>query len=237
MFEEKSISLADLAFESPDLQEVAEALQLEIRLAEAFTRSGGAGIAAYPEVVEAAFSASVLLDGYNSDVLEIEDGRQLVVRLVEHQPSELRALAEVADEARQQLVRDRARVLALEKRDLALEALETGSISAYVADQAGSEWEVIAGATRFRQGVDKAVLDAAFQLPKPEEGGKSLGSLVLDNDDAVLIVVTRVSDPSTSSYQDLVDLGIDRDLAARRGSSAYFGYMQRLVDLADISDR
>lgn len=238
LFVQESTRLAELVFEFPeDLRTAADELQLEIRREAPFTRSGGEGIAVWPEVVQAAFSSAVLLDGYNSDVIEVEDGRQLVVRLLAHRPSELQEFAEVADEAERLLRQARARELAIEKRDQAVAQLESGSIAAYVAVQAGVDWEVVEGGNRLQPEVDRAILDEAFRLPKPEPGGKSIGSLVLDGGDAVVVVVTRVFSPPVSDYDDFTEEEVKRNLTDRRGGDSFREYLLNLRELAKIVER
>ncbi|MDZ7825718.1 MAG: peptidylprolyl isomerase [Gammaproteobacteria bacterium] len=83
-FDELLVQLETLAYEAPDLQEPARELGLEIREAGPLTRSGGEGLFAEPEVIEAAFSRDVVEAGYNSSVLQPEEGVALVLRMEEH---------------------------------------------------------------------------------------------------------------------------------------------------------
>lgn len=233
IFAEKSLKLADIVYESPDLQQAADELQLEVRQAEPFTRSSRSGIAAWPEVTEAAFSAAVLFDGYNSEVLELAAEHQLVLRLVSHQPSVPRDLADVQDDIREQLRTEAAEDLASEAADQALELLKSGSSAAYVADEAGAEWKVAAESVRNNPDIDQSILEEAFRLPSPQEGGKSIGSLVLPGGDAAVIAVTRVQSQLTN-FEEYMESGTDETLAGSRGSITYLEYLQHLENDARI---
>src|SRR5690606_13758495 len=61
--------LADVTYNSDDLAEAGEILDLERKVAGPFSRDGGLGIASNPEVVDTAFGDEVLGQGYTSGVL------------------------------------------------------------------------------------------------------------------------------------------------------------------------
>ncbi|MEX2365856.1 MAG: SurA N-terminal domain-containing protein, partial [Pseudohongiellaceae bacterium] len=62
LYVELAEQLGNLSFESVDLADPAEIMDMEIQRSELFGRSGGLGIAANPAVIEAAFSLDVLED-------------------------------------------------------------------------------------------------------------------------------------------------------------------------------
>ena len=98
IYTERLEDLSNLAFESEDLQLLSERLGLEVRRSEPFGRSGGIGVFAEPDAVEAAFSDSVFFGGNNSDVLELSESQSIVLRLEESTPATLRTLDEVEAE-------------------------------------------------------------------------------------------------------------------------------------------
>src|SRR5690554_444532 len=88
-------TMANLAFENNDLQAISEELGLEIVSPEAFTRLGGnSSITSNSNVIAAAFSDEVLFDAINSDVIELDDTRAVVLNLREHNEASLRPLEE-----------------------------------------------------------------------------------------------------------------------------------------------
>ncbi len=139
--------LVDLSFEQLDaLQPVADELGLDIQKTELFSRSGGTGVAARPEVIEAAFSDLLLLEQSNSDPIQLDPNHLLVARINEHVPATPRPLAEVEVEIRNILERRRASELAREAAQQLLEA----------ADQAGG----LQAALDAEQGGDSAAEDS-----------------------------------------------------------------------------
>src|SRR5690606_29776515 len=69
-------SMANLAFETFDLDAISEDMALEIQTTEFFGRNGGSSpISTHPEVLRQAFSADVLNDGLNSELIELSASR------------------------------------------------------------------------------------------------------------------------------------------------------------------
>lgn len=126
--------LVDLSFEQPDaLQPAADELGLDLQQTELFTRGGGSGIAARPEIIEAAFSDLLLLEQTNSDPIQLGPNHILVARIREHVPSTPRPLEEVEVEVRNILQRQQASEMARAQAAALLEtAISGGSLEAAV---------------------------------------------------------------------------------------------------------
>ena len=83
-FYERSEMMSSMTYENDDtLQLAADALGIKIQHSGLFTRSAGQGIANNESVRAAAFSAAVLKEGRNSDVIELEKNHIVVVRIDE----------------------------------------------------------------------------------------------------------------------------------------------------------
>ena len=167
---EMSERLVDLVFaDDSTLAPLADELGLEIRQTGPFSRSGGTGVAANRQVVEAAFSDMVLLDGTVSDPIELDRNRMVVIQLDEHFPAEPRPLDEVVDNIRQRLINEDARSMAeaqaqsLRERVLA-EGLSLSELAAE-EDLNVSESETV-GRYDFQHGPD--FLNRLFRLPAPD---------------------------------------------------------------------
>ena len=130
IFVTKSARLDELAFESPDLLDPSEELDLTIMTTGHVGRVGGSGIiAASAAVMDAAYSPDVLVDGNNSGVLEISSNHHVVIRVKEHNPSEAEALESVSDQIRISLAKEKATELAEEQAKEMVVMLENGSIT------------------------------------------------------------------------------------------------------------
>ena len=72
-----------------------------------------------------------------------------------------------------------------------------------IAEALGSSWETyeLAGRTAVNADIPQEVLDAAFDLPRPAPGAKSVGAIDT-SDGAALITVTRVVQGNLSTTAD-----------------------------------
>ena len=119
-FLEQADRLVDLIYEDPStLEGAALVLGLPVNVVGPFPRTGSSeGIAANPEVVEAAFSDLVLLQGSVSDPVNLAENRLVMIRLKEHLPVVLKPLEDVRDEIitmlNGKLARDNAQAKAME---------------------------------------------------------------------------------------------------------------------------
>jgi peptidyl-prolyl cis-trans isomerase D len=234
IFVTQSARMDELSFESPDLLDPAEELNLTIMSTGQIDRQGGSGIAATPAVMNAAYSPDVLVDGNNSSVLEISSNHHVVIRVKEHRPSEVKDLAVVSDEIKSVLAKEKATELAETQASEMVAMLESGSITRYVADQYGLEWEVVGGAIRSQTSMDVTINQEAFSLPRPAESEKSVGYTMLPDGGAAVLSVTNVQNfeqnPNTPAFGPLA-----RILGTRQGTLEYTEYQRRLLDQADVS--
>lgn len=237
IFVEKSARLGELSYESADLSMPSEELDLPIKETGFFSRTNGSGLTAQRSVIDAAFSEDLLVDHNNSDVIEVEPDHDVVIRVKEHHPSKLRPLAEVSGEVRETLAIERARERAKEEADEILALLEGGSITRFVADKYGLEWAVKEEITRNEKDLDPQITKAAFELPRPPEGEKSLGSAVMPNGDAVVISVTRITNGPTTTLKDEDLRNLGQYLAAQQGQDDYSEYRDGLRARADIEKK
>ena len=163
--------LKELSFNAESLAEVAEDVGLEMVTSEAFTQSGGEGVAAIPSVVRAAFSAEVVEDEFASEVIDLGNDRYVVVKLNEYYEARQQELAEVRDllEATytQQLVEE---TLADKGAGLAAR-VEAGETIEVVAKSEGLDWQVGMSMTRRSRDVNSEINAKIFSLPVPADDG------------------------------------------------------------------
>ena len=170
----------------------AEELGLELGVTEPFARTGGDGVAANTQVVEAAFGEDVLEHGFASEVMELQDQHYLVVKLKEHLPAHRKPLAEVKDRIVAILRDVRAAELADEAVAEIEEALRGGATVEAVAVERDLPWQVVLKATRFEAAVSTEVLQAVFShtgsaLP-------AVGQVATAGGDRVVFALSRVRD-------------------------------------------
>ena len=235
LFVDHSAKLSEISYESADLEDPAAELGLTIQISDHFGRSGGEGIAASKQVVDAAFSEDLMVDKNNSDLIEIDPNHHVVIRAYEHQPSEIKPLTLVSEEIRDLLALQAARVTAAAQMNEMLTMLKGGSVTGYVADQFGLEWIVHGNINRNEMGVDAQIVREAFRLPRPAEGDKSLGASMLSNGDAAVITVTRVMNTDSDDLKESELRNLGRYLAIQQGQSDYNEYREALKVNAEIT--
>tara|TARA_Y100000815_G_scaffold30647_1_gene25602 strand:- start:2 stop:1855 length:1854 start_codon:yes stop_codon:yes gene_type:complete len=226
-FVEASKQLEDTAFESSDLLQPAQELGLSVQTTEAFGREGGAGVAANRQVIQAAFSDEVLVDGANSGVIELDPDTVVAVRVKEHLQPEVLPFDAVKDDIIAQLKSSKAAEQALAKGEQLIATLSDGG-------QVEQQWQPVEAASRSQEGVEPAVLQQVFRMPKPEASDKpSYGSVRLSDGDFVVVRLSGVSEPKAElSEEDKQNYR--RFLASRSGQQDFAAYRQMLHENAEI---
>ncbi len=234
IFVTRSSKLSELAFESADLQVPATALNLIVKSTGLIGQSATDGIASNAEVMDVAFSPDILIDGNNSEVIEINPNHHVVIRVNSHLPSAIRPYEEVVDEVRETVTRDRAVQLAEQQAKEMVSMLDSGSLTRFVADQFGLKWEVVAELKRSGSALNGEITNKAFSLPRPLEEGKSVGYTVLTDGDAVVISVTNVKNLMDSQITSAEFADLSRSLVGQRGAIDYQEFEQSLLSAADV---
>lgn len=227
-FVEATKQLEDAAFESSDLAQPAQELGLEVQTSPAFGRDGSAGLASNRQVLQAAFSQEVLEDGSNSGAIELDPSTLVVIRVKEHRKPEQLSLEQVADSIREQLTQSRASEAAKAAGEALISELRDGK-----AQSEGEDWQVVEAATRNQDGVDPAVLQTLFRMPKPVEGTPEFAGVTLSNGDFVAIRLNGVSEPEGAVAEDEKAM-YRRFLASRSGQQDFAAFRRQLESKADI---
>lgn len=237
MFFEQGEILANLTFENPDTLEIAaDELELEIKQTPLFSREQGAGIASNPDVRATAFSDEVLAQGLNSQVLELNGDRVVVLRVDEHQESSIRPFEEVKQQIITQLRQQRARAMAEAAGQEILDTLaQAGEIQA-LAEQRELNWNHPEPIKRDVQGMDAKLVRHAFQIPSPDSAAPVYDGLAMSNGDYAVIALFEVSDGDvTAADENLIDT-----IAAEReryyGAAELMGAMSDMRQSADIKE-
>ncbi|TVR62450.1 MAG: peptidylprolyl isomerase [Candidatus Competibacteraceae bacterium] len=211
-------TLANLSFEHPDtLEPAARALGVTIQDSDWFGRTGDEGIFAHPRVLASVFSDDVLRRRINSEPIELEPGRVVVLRVREHQPAAPLTL----EEAREDIVATLREQQAREALSRDIETVRTrvaqGEHLQTLATEFGGEFRDAGLVGRDALAVDRTVLDAAFRLPQPEAGQMALGSVILTNGDRAVLGVTQVVPGRLDAFSEEERQILTRQLAQQMG--------------------
>lgn len=199
-------NLTNLTYEHSDsLKPAAEGLGLTIQTTGLFSRDQGEGVAANEAFRLAAFGEDVIEGGNNSEVIQFDDGRAVVLRIIEKQPATHRPLGEVRDAIRHELVRQGTQRLTEEAGKALRERLERGDgVEAIVREFPAASWNAPVLLGREEADVPTEVLDAAFAMPRPPQGqGRpAVDGISLGGGDYAVIALYEVVDGDLAAITD-----------------------------------
>ena len=164
-FNQRVQQLIDESFAADDLQSVAESIGLTLNESDWLARDDEVeGVLSEPGVMSAAFSNDVLEEGYNSEVIELDQDRRMVLRVAEQRDATLLPLDEVREEVeisvaaeqQQQALREEAQSLLSE-----LQAGEELDINWLEANNVSRQADTT---------VPQTIVQEAFRMPRPDEG-------------------------------------------------------------------
>ena len=215
-FAETAENLANKAFESDSIEDLANELELQLQATELFSREQGASIATNSNVRSKAFSEEVLTDGQISEVIEVADDHVVVIAVKEHKLPETKPLADVKASIELRLTSQKATELAKQKADALL-----------VDTNAEAEWQTVKGATfADAKEAPAQVNKQAFALAKQE--GQTTMVPLADGSAVVKLLAVATPEAVTADQQ-------QKDILARdkaRGSLA--SYQSWAKDTSDI---
>lgn len=187
LFYDYAERLADTAYETPDsLEPAANAVGLTVQTSDWLTRNSQppAGLDT-PKVINLAFSEDVL-QGNNSELIEIEAEKSVVIRVQEHEAESVKPLADVADEVKKLLVAEKSAEAAAARGKELQQQLEAGSA---LSDVAGAyKVEKADAIGRNDRTLPAEITVKAFSVAPPEEKSSVLGTVTAEGDYYVMVI-------------------------------------------------
>lgn len=234
LFAERIEDMSNLAFETGDLITISEQLGLEIQSADSVPRAGSSGLFANQALVTAAFSDEVMLEGNNSDVIEIGDNQAVVLRVQQFNESAVLPLDDVMGEIsvilRTQMEREAVQSLG---EELLIAAEEGGDVDALLADNE-LEWLDAENISRNDFSVNREVIDHVFTMAAPE-GEPIVSSVSLANGTFVLVELNQVNPGEFSAIPEPERNRLVDSLQSDLGVSDYQSFLVSLREGSDIS--
>lgn len=226
---ERAGRLVDITYRDPTtLATAAKELELEIFQAGPFGRFGGEDpISSNPEVIKAAFEARAIREQTVSDPIDLGEGRTMVLRVVNHQPSLPMALDDVRDQVVSDWRRDRRRELADQRAAALMDAWKAGTTLESIAGDAGVEVQSSAALARGAAGVDTLLVQEAFSLPSPTEAAPQRAVVSLPGERRALLEVTGVTAGDPASVPSLERQAVADQLAQAHAAAE----VRELIDL------
>jgi len=229
--------LADLTFTSEGLAEPAEQLGLSMGTSSAFSHEGGQGVFGNSRIIKAAFSEEVLVDGNNSEVIELATDHVLVLRVKEHLVPSPQAFEKVSGQIEAQLIKEKAQEVLQEKAEHLIAGLQAGTSIEKLAEQNGLEWQISLDTKRSTITVDPEVLQYAFSLPKPQDDDSHKSQFATTLGDRVVLQLLKAVDGDVSQLASAEKQALQQIIGRNRGGQSLQAWQSALLKSADIELR
>lgn len=233
MFIDQAEQFSNLVYEHPDSLDVAaDALNLKAQKAESLTQVELA--TRFSEKLGAVvFEADVLIDGLNSEPIELPDGRIVAVRVTEHRASAIAPLAEVKAQIKAELEEQQIRQLTENAGKELIEKLRGGATITDLVKNAGFDWQKVENANRDSTDVNRAVLREAFRVEATESDPVYAG-IAIGKADYAVIRVANVEVPSSADIDKTAIKTLGNDLTNNRAGDAWRDFVAALRASSEV---
>ncbi len=219
---EKLEILNDEAFSSSTLKGSAQTLGLKIQTSSAFSKQGGVGIAKDGKVSAAAFSESVLFDDSNSEVIELGEGRAVVMHLNQFNESKVKSFKVVSAQIEAQLRNEKGSLNLKEQLTKALSEAEAGSFK--------GSWVSVESALRTDKSADAKIIGKAFTMALKSDSKPGFELVELSGGDHALLrldAIKRVKAEQVSENE-------AQKVGRSKSGNEFKAYYQYSTDQASI---
>ena len=226
--------LSNLAFETGNLETISEELGLDVLISGTFGRTGGSGIFSNQALIAAAFSEEVLLEGNNSEVVELSPSQAVVLNVLLFNEAAVLPIEEVEPEIaviiRTQMEREAVQAL----NDQLLTNIENDeSVDQLLADNE-IEWLTEEGTSRGAVTVNREILAKVFSMSLADSDTSAYDNLTLTNDTAVIVELNSINAGSIATLPQIDRENMVSGMVADLGNSDFQAYMSNLQENADI---
>jgi peptidyl-prolyl cis-trans isomerase D len=226
--------LSNLAFETGNLETISGELGLDVLISGTFGRTGGSGIFSNQALIAAAFSEEVLLEGNNSEVVELSPSQAVVLNVLLFNEAAVLPIEEVEPEIaviiRTQMEREAVQAL----NDQLLTNIENDeSVDQLLADNE-IEWLTEEGTSRGAVTVNREILAKVFSMSLADSDTSTYDNLTLTNDTAVIVELNSINAGSIATLPQIDRENMVSGMVADLGNSDFQAYMSNLQENADI---
>ncbi|MCU0734297.1 MAG: peptidyl-prolyl cis-trans isomerase, partial [Methylotetracoccus sp.] len=231
-FYELGQKLTETAFEHPDsLDPAAKAIAKTVQRTLPFTREKGEGIAAEKAVRDAAFSDDVL-NGKNSDLLELGPEKVAVIRVYDRRPAVEKPLTDVRAEIVRRLRTEQAKEQTRRAAEDMRQKLEDGSSFPSLAKAAKLTLQTPAPIRRNAADLPAPLVEAVFTVPKPKERPVR-GTVALEDGAQVVYSVNAVIEQSPAPDDKEVEI-LKNYLVNTAGQQQFAAWLAQLREAEDV---
>ncbi|GHB61683.1 peptidylprolyl isomerase [Psychrosphaera saromensis] len=217
----------ETAYEIADtLEDAAEVSGLKVQSTGLLARAQLPTVLLDQKVTEKLFDEEFINEGLNSDLIELNDDKSIIVRVNEYEAAKQQSLDDVLANVTGAVVAQQARELAGVKAADILAKLNAGEALSSLGLNVERQTDV----ARYETKVDVTVRDTAFALAKPENGAKEVTSVTLNNGDAVVISLNSVSQKASEAAEDTTKQQLE-SIVSRVTAKAYIDTLKAMADI------
>lgn len=206
--------ISTLAYEQPDsLQPIADKFKLKVAQTGVFSQEDPKELFKNPKLLKAVFSAEVLQDKHNSELIKLDDKTYVVARVNQHMPAKQKPLESVKNDIVTYLTSEQAQKQAKALATKMTSELEAGKTLQQIAQANNLSIQSKKGLVRkeveetryfpgAKMGIDPAIAQTAFSLPKPTDKNKNKvqsKTAELSNGDFALVTASNIIDGKDDS--------------------------------------
>ncbi|MCQ8104343.1 SurA N-terminal domain-containing protein [Methylomonas sp. SURF-2] len=229
--------LGEVSYENPDSLEAAAALLgVAVKETPLFSRNAGADVAADEKVRLAAFSEDVL-KGKNSEPVEVEGDKVIVLRMKAHLPAATKELKDVRSAVIASLQKQNARQRVAETANKLKDEILAGKSIADVARNAQLTVKKVVGLARTDADIDPMISQAVFRAAKPTAGQPSM--VIIDDSlgGKVVAGITNVTAGEMSEADKAKQAALEKSMATAFGRAQFEAVLNQLQASTDIRMR
>lgn len=178
------------------------------------------------KVTDKLFDEEFINEGLNSDLIELNDDKSIIVRVNEYEAAKQQSLDDVLANVTAAVVAQQARELADVKATEILAKLNAGEALSSLGLNVERQTDV----ARYETKVDVTVRDKVFSLAKPVDGSKEVTSVNLNNGDAVVISLNSVAQKASEEAEDTTKQQVEA-LVTRITAKAYIDTLKAAADI------
>ncbi len=237
IFIAKADELSNLVFESPDLTAPATSMGIELLRSKLFGRSGGTGISAEAGVINAAFSAEVLEDRLNSELIQVNASRSVVIRVVDHRLPLVQELAVVSSEIEVMLQLKKMKEQVRASGESLVNSLKAGDNIDGLLQAQNTTWSQLDAVERSSPNINPEISNYVFSMPRPLAGTTDISGLQLADGSYLVIELQSVVDGSAADFNTGEAQNMRNFLSQQASANDFSGFMESLESNASIQGR
>ncbi len=229
--------LSDITYSSPDLAEASEVLDLEIKSLVGVSSESTNPVFSHRKIQKSLFSNELVVEGHNSELIEVEDGVAVVFRVDKYHKESIQSLKEVKEIIRNNLKMDRSAEFAKSVGISFIDRVKSGESAQDVSDNMGLNWKVHSDIRRDNIMINREIVTKVFTIDKNKVDQDPWFSFEMSDGDYAVVKLNKVVEGDSESVTILEKSSISNMLGDTFGASDYQAYQKAAIDSAEIERR